>query len=189
MTWKTKVVTYEWFEQSCERGLILEEECFHPTMAIEDRGRGAWDRERKSPSKILGKRTRQPDQASRGIDPLKRKLRRSASSKMGIQSEALWAGITAVSMERKPNEEDDWTEDVKNKSAIPKSSKPVTLASKTTVTAGQGDVLPRDTASHAGSLEFAHGKDGIFQGRVVFPHGFDSEKVIDLLLVHVLDLH
>lgn len=154
-------------------------------MAVEDRGRGAWERKRNSPPQVLGKRTRQLDQPPRAVDSLKRKLRRSASSKMGSQSDALWAGITAVSMDRKRKEEDDWTEEVAHGEGLPKPSDPVTLVRKTAGAVTAED--SRDATTHDGSHMFTHGNNGIFRGRVVFPYGFDAGKVIISLLVRVLD--
>lgn len=105
-----KVVSLEWFEQSLERGMVLDEALYNPTIPVEERGQGAWDR-RDFPSPGLGKRVREAE-PSQALNPFRRKLRRSASTKMGSQSEALWAGITAHSLERPHDEADDWTESV-----------------------------------------------------------------------------
>jgi DNA replication regulator DPB11 len=103
-------VSLEWFEQSLERGMVLDETFYNPTIPVAERGHGAWDR-REFSSPAAGKRPRDTE-PSQALNPFRRKLRRSASTKMGTQSEALWAGITAGSFERQQDDGDDWTEDI-----------------------------------------------------------------------------
>ncbi|KAH8725804.1 hypothetical protein GQ44DRAFT_739308 [Phaeosphaeriaceae sp. PMI808] len=117
LNWRMKIVSLEWFDQSRERGMVLDEALYNPTMPAQERGQGAWDR-REFPSPAPGKRSREAE-PSQALNPFRRKLRRSASTKMGTQSEALWAGITAASLERQQDENDDWTED-----SIPKQHAP-----------------------------------------------------------------
>jgi DNA replication regulator DPB11 len=170
--WKMKIVTWEWFEQSVRRGMVLDESCYLPTMPIEERGRGAWDR-RRSPSPTLGKRTREVEEAQL-VNPLRRKLRRSASSKMGSQIEALWAGITAGGTEIQRNDEDEWTETAPAKTSLSTTTAPAIDANNM---AGVQDGAFREDAPALLLAEPPHQNDGIFQGRLVFTYGFDTEKV------------
>ncbi|KAF2009075.1 hypothetical protein BU24DRAFT_468471 [Aaosphaeria arxii CBS 175.79] len=166
INWQMNIVTWEWFEQSCQRGMALDESFFHPTMASEDRGKGAWDR-RQSPTNQLGKRARDPDEP-RPVNPLRRKLRRSASSRMGTQSEALWAGITAVGLEQQKADGDDWTD-------------PVDVASGNSLAINapaQLDkiMLPDPALTTGPPQQLSRVNDGIFQHRSVLIHAFDSHK-------------
>ncbi|KAI4630456.1 hypothetical protein J4E80_001391 [Alternaria sp. BMP 0032] len=109
LNWRMKIVSLEWLEQSLERGMVLDEALYNPTMPVEERGQGAWDRKMPA-SPAIGKRTRDAE-PSQALNPFRRKLRRSASTKVGSQSDAFWAGITAPSFER-PIDEDEWTEEI-----------------------------------------------------------------------------
>jgi hypothetical protein len=167
VNWRMKVVSLEWFEQSLERGMTLDEEFYNPTMPIEERGKGAWDR-RRSMSPILGKRTRGPAEAPL-VHPLKRKLRRSASSKLGSQSEALWAGITAAGSGKRVAGEDDWTEEDITHTTLQTAD---TTAGDNP--AAQGPAVPEN-------LQVSDPQDprddSIFKRRLLFPYGFPSDKV------------
>jgi hypothetical protein len=173
-----KIVSLEWFEQSLERGMVLDEAFYDPRLPVEERGHGAWDR-REFPSPGLGKRIRE-EEPSQSLNPFRRKLRRSASTKMGSQSEALWAGITAASLERPQDERDDWTEDTVAKQDTLREHTPAMRPEDYT---GPEDDAPPDAdpAYEARQPLLAQAGDdiavGIFQGRIVFPHGFDNEKV------------
>ncbi|KAF2646029.1 hypothetical protein P280DRAFT_544457 [Massarina eburnea CBS 473.64] len=168
VAWQIKVVAWEWFEQSVARGMALDEEYFNPTIPVEQRGQGAWDRRQHSPAP--GKRVREIAQSD-FVNPLRRKLRRSASSKLGTQSDALWAGIMEGSFEQKRNDEDDWTDtSIISKPELPAGSDPFTPTAEVTP-----DAEPTEDSSRP-RRPFLDDEDGIFAGRVVFPHGFDRAK-------------
>lgn len=183
-----KIVSLEWFEQSLERGMVLDEGLYNPTLPVEERGRGAWDRrEHTSPS--LGKRPRDPEHSD-SLKNFRRKLRRSASAKMGSQSQAFWANITADSLSRPPDQDDDWTEDHVAKHDSTREHTPAT--NTVDATSGKnhavpGGIVPTDAQRQQPPLPAnSHLNDGIFQSRVVLPYGFDHEKV-NGLQVHDLD--
>ncbi|KAL6163554.1 protein kinase activating protein dpb11 [Exserohilum turcicum] len=184
LSWRMKIVSLEWFEQSLERGMALDEALYSPTIPVEERGQGAWDR-REPISPAVGKRTRDAE-PSQALNPFRRKLRRSASTKFGSQSEALWAGITAPSFERQVVE-DEWTEDTIAKQqsmrASPRIQTPASPHKDASAHAhhaltASNPVDPAD--SHEPPLprqpDEALSHHGIFQGRIVCPHGFDAEK-------------
>jgi DNA replication regulator DPB11 len=175
-----KIVSLEWFEQSLERGMVLDETFYNPTIPVAERGHGAWDR-REFSSPAAGKRPRDTE-PSQALNPFRRKLRRSASTKMGTQSEALWAGITAGSFERQQDEGDDWTEDIVLKQDTPREHTLTKLpqhpaAQKQDVTCDEDPACePRQPP--APSLPPSDNTViGIFESRIVFPYGFDAEKV------------
>jgi hypothetical protein len=187
LNWRMKIVSIEWLKQSLNRGMVLDEVLYNPTMPLEERGKGAWERILPTPaSPALGKRTRDAG-PSQALNPFRRKLRRSASTKMGSQSEALWAGITAASFERPQDAEDDWTEDIVAKqSSTRTSTRTQTPASpQRNADIHQNDVpVEADAAAPADPPElpphpsfYENSYDGIFEGRIVCPLGFDPEKV------------
>lgn len=171
-----KVVSLEWFEQSLERGMALDESLFNPTLPIEQRGQGAW--ERTSTLSFTGKRTRDVD-PSLALNPFRRKLRRSASTKFGGQSEALWAGITAASFERQQEDGDDWTEHSITQQVDSRSHTPAPLPGGAPTPEHAAVAANPTDAPVSPSYVLAKGNssDGIFEGRIVCPHGFDKEKV------------
>jgi DNA replication regulator DPB11 len=176
-----KIVSLEWFEQSLERGMVLDEARYNPTMPVEQRGQGAWDR-REFPSPAAGKRARETEQ-SQALNPFRRKLRRSASTKMGSQSEALWAGITAVSLERQHDDRDDWTEGILHNQNTPQEHTPTMRAqdAKTSVADVSSDADPACDPHQPPVRSIPLNSNvatGLFEGRIVFPHGFDEEKVV-----------
>jgi DNA replication regulator DPB11 len=175
VNWRMKIVSWEWFEESRQRGMALDENCYDPRMAVEDRGKGAWDRRLNRSPTPLGKRTRDTE-PSLLVNPLRRKLRRAASSRMGTQSEALWAGITAAGLDVTKNVHDDWTEgDIAKQTTLREDAVPRTVAVAT-----HSDAQPvEDPASQhlQPLLLLTNSNHGIFEGRVVFAHGFDIEKV------------
>ncbi|KAI0480918.1 hypothetical protein GGR56DRAFT_296465 [Xylariaceae sp. FL0804] len=88
--WGIRCVSIEWLNDSIERGMILQEECYDPNLPLEERGNGAWNR--KTVQKVsLGKRSR--DGTATVAEEGRRKLRKSASMRMSTQRENLWGDI------------------------------------------------------------------------------------------------
>jgi DNA replication regulator DPB11 len=89
-SWGLRIVSIEWLRDSIERGMILDENLYDPTLPPEERGKDAWDRtklRRMSP----GKRLREGSPVCVGGG--KRKLRRTASTKFSSQNHQIWGDI------------------------------------------------------------------------------------------------
>jgi DNA replication regulator DPB11 len=86
--WHVRVVSLRWFKDCLNRGMVLEESLYHPTLPLEEQGKGAWNRDARTQVQ-LGKRARD----EKPPQEVPRKLRRTASSKLGSQSEDLWGDI------------------------------------------------------------------------------------------------
>jgi DNA replication regulator DPB11 len=71
--------------------MILDESLYDPTIPETERGKGAWDRSKPTKRISLGKRSREDSIA--GQEGGKRKLRRTASTKLNSQSESIWGDI------------------------------------------------------------------------------------------------
>lgn len=171
-----KIVSLEWFAQSLERGMVLEETLYNPTLPTEERGKDAWIRI-ENPSPALGKRTRDAEQPQPS-NPHRRKLRRAASTKLGFQSDALWAGITTPSFEQGRNDEDEWKEDNLFKQTTPHEGTPL-QQEDAVAHPGEIEEINRHTSTSAGppQLPEIDPGEGIFQSRVVITQGFDQDKV------------
>ncbi|KAF2439014.1 hypothetical protein P171DRAFT_525588 [Karstenula rhodostoma CBS 690.94] len=170
VNWRMKIVTWEWFEQSRQRGMALDEAYYHPTMPVEERGLGAWDR-RRSTSPMLGKRMRTAEQIEPLLNPSRRKLRRAASTRLSGQTEALWAGITAGGLEKKPDDGDDWTEN-----SIAQPDPQPEIEHRTMPVVESHSMQPRKDPASRPRGPFSDDHDGIFAGRVVYLRGFDKNK-------------
>jgi DNA replication regulator DPB11 len=178
LNWRMKIVSLEWFEQSLKRGMVLDEALYNPTLPAEERGKDAWVRI-ENPSPALGKRTRDAEQPQ-PLNPNRRKLRRAASTKLGVQGDALWAEIITPSGDRSKNEEDEWREDNLFKQTTPHEGSPATLHNDDETPqpddAGEIDAPTHAAAAPARPSELDQG-EGIFQGRIIVIHGFDHDKV------------
>ncbi|KAF2736553.1 hypothetical protein EJ04DRAFT_511039 [Polyplosphaeria fusca] len=185
VNWRMKIVSWEWFQHSLSRGMVLDEKYYHPSIPVEERGIGALDRTEGS-SPAPGKRAREAEQGHL-VNPARRKLRRSASSRLGSQSEALWANITAGGLERQQNADDDWTDEGAPKLGIRKAKSPSADSNVALLDRGQrSDAQPDDPTSIPQDPLPAqlHESGGIFQGRTVLTYGFDNEKT-EILRKHL----
>ncbi|KAI1456657.1 hypothetical protein F4805DRAFT_215178 [Annulohypoxylon moriforme] len=90
--WRIRTVSIEWLHDSIERGMILNEECYDPTLPAEERGKDAWIRRDLKRGASLGKRARD-SVAGPSFDEGRRKLRKTASMKLTSQRDNPWSDI------------------------------------------------------------------------------------------------
>ena len=114
--WDIKVVSVEWLTESQERGMILEESCYNPSLPASERGKGAYIR-RSTSTSPLGKRQRAQDMAMENS----RKLRRTASAKLNSQNLGLWADIVQADPKVQLMKNNEW-DDLKYKPAPEESN-------------------------------------------------------------------
>jgi DNA replication regulator DPB11 len=98
--WGIHRIGVEWLRDCVERGMILEETLYDPTLPPAERGKGAW---RKALIMPRGKRSR--ENSSAGQAEGRRKLRKTASMRALSQNQGLWGDIlgnTAPSAEASP---------------------------------------------------------------------------------------
>lgn len=86
MLWNINVVSLKWFEDSIERGMILDEALYDPLLPVDKQGVGAWNRT----TSITSEKRARPQELGRQRS---RKLRRVASTKLGGQTEGIWSDI------------------------------------------------------------------------------------------------
>ncbi|KFY82197.1 hypothetical protein V500_10740 [Pseudogymnoascus sp. VKM F-4518 (FW-2643)] len=89
--WKIRLVSAEWLYDSIQRGMILDENLYHPETPAEERGKGACVR--RNVASPLGKRLRENEAVEDGT----RKLRRTLSKKLTSQNEVVWGDIVGGS--------------------------------------------------------------------------------------------
>ncbi|KAK9854592.1 uncharacterized protein MYU51_003723 [Penicillium brevicompactum] len=121
--WNIKVVSVKWFTDSIERGMILNEDKYHPMVPQEEQGVGAWDR--SLPSQREPSRRDSVGTKDSPGNPRPRKLRRMASTKLVDQNESIWGDIvgTGFANETKGT-------DTTPKGQQPEASKPTIQAYK-----------------------------------------------------------
>lgn len=170
-SWGIKIVSIEWLLESLERGMLLDEKLYDPALPKDDRGKDAWDRT-KPKRTSLGKRQREDSMAS--MDGGKRKLRRTASTKLSTQNEQIWGDIVGGGGNATPqvNRSGQWGGDA-NESAVsqqPKSKKPE---------GHQRGLSMQSTIENPPALK------GIFSGCRFHLHGFSQQKS-DVLYGHLV---
>lgn len=167
--WKIRIVSPEWLQDSISRGMVLDEDLFNPNMPQEERGRGAWNRE------VLQNKDRK-----RSVDgeaapsfkaPGRKKLRRTASLKVGSQNERIWADITSAATER-VRVGNDWRP----------SSIETKLSENTELSHADPAINNENMAAAPSDIPAPtkHSTDppnGLFRGRIVCITGFDEAKV------------
>lgn len=89
--WHIKTVSIEWYNDSLQRGMVLDETLYNPNWPIEERGKGAITCKDVSPRALKRARESQLDDAAVSG---RRKLRRSASSKLNTEHDDLWAEVS-----------------------------------------------------------------------------------------------
>jgi DNA replication regulator DPB11 len=169
--WGLKLVSVEWLQDSAERGMILDETLFNPEWPVEKRGKDAWNRRRSS----LGKRTR--DDNLTQLDEGKRKLRRTASTKLSSQNERIWGDIVGSKFEIQAANSGEWEE---NKTVI--TVEKSTHQQEMSTDAQTGFPPDSNSLSYKTALSLS---EGTFSGCHFYIYGFDRRKT-QLLEGHLL---
>lgn len=104
-TWGLKIVSLKWFQESVERGMVLEEPLYEPRIPTEEQGQGAFIR---GYQKQTRKRQRSDGAASVAEDAGKRKMRRTASTRLSSHSQSLWADMSAFEEQTTAQQQDQW---------------------------------------------------------------------------------
>ncbi|KAE9372332.1 hypothetical protein N431DRAFT_483146 [Stipitochalara longipes BDJ] len=107
-SWGLRIVSPEWLHDSLERGMILDEKLYDPALPEEERGKDAWDRT-KPKRTSLGKRSR--DDSTTILEGGKRKLRRTASTKLSTQNDGLWGDIVGAGTVAQVSRSGIWEKD------------------------------------------------------------------------------
>lgn len=168
--WGLQLVSVEWLQDSLGRGMILDEKLFNPEWPVEERGKDAWNRR----NTLLGKRPRDDNVAL--LDEGKRKLRRTASTKLSSQNQRIWGDIVGGNNEIQAANSGEWG--ATTATTIEKAPQP--QAKSTAAQAGSSSESNSLSYKTAPSLS-----EGTFSGCHFYIHGFDRRKT-QLLESHLL---
>lgn len=162
--WKIQVVTTKWVQDSLRRGMALDESLYHPSMPQEEQGQGAF-KTHVVPRTSLGKRTRDAEGVvSAGQDASRRKLRRSASTRLNADSQDVWHGMTGREETSAAPDTDDQWRDVAN----PGESDEDNASTRNSILADR--IEPTEL------LEVPAEPQGLFAGSYVLMHGFNHDR-------------
>ena len=168
-SWGLRIVSVEWLRDSLERGMILDEKLYDPILPEEERGKRAWDRT-KSRRTSLGKRLREESIAS--LEGGRRKLRRTASTKLNSQSEKIWGDIVGGGMIAQVSRSGQWET---NDDEITQGPKPATKEPEERTNTGTLQV----------TIDPPPSKTGIFTGCRFYLYGFTTGRA-QILRNHLL---
>ncbi|KAK4998107.1 protein kinase activating protein dpb11 [Elasticomyces elasticus] len=177
--WNLKTVSLRWVQESIERGLALEETLYDPLIPEEEQGEGACSRALK-PTASLEKRNRGDAQTDGTFDVNRKKLRRSASTKLGGESQTLWADISALGARSRALDGNSWV-DGEDSALLPaddggglvgadSAQQDIRRAPGQPGRTLDPDVRPTEIANRAKSL---------FQNWHICVQGFNKERVCD----------
>lgn len=166
--WEIKVVGLKWLKDSLARRMILEEALYHPNIPQDELGAGAWNRQAKAEVQ-LGKRPREND----AVADIPRKLRRTASMKLGSQSETLWCEI----VNGPPSENSARSDQLRPSKSLP-VLKSVVLEPKSFTADGTGmDDARRKLVTTDSHITGQHVGKGIFSRSGCYLHAFTAKQV------------
>lgn len=159
--WGLSVVSLKWFEHSMERGMAVDEAFYDPTMPIDEQGVGAFKRHIR-PRTSLGKHGR--DGESQGTDAVRKKLRRTASTRLESQSQDMWMDMSAGNVKAAPAEHDQWSHQGDN---LPVNDS--IAITKPRPSAGQHGL--------AGQSGLPSDANALFSGCHVLTHGLEGKRL------------
>jgi DNA replication regulator DPB11 len=181
--WGLRIVTREWCKDCIERGMILDENLYHPLLPVSERGKNAWIR-RSASGTSLGKRAR--DNGAEGDERLgRRKLRRTASAKLSVQNSGIWTDIVGGGFSGNSGgmevEEIDGLKDINASdfnAEVPQAEQNPRTTSRKYEERDKENNNPLAKHSNAATTT-AHPnrKRGLFTGRKFYLRGFDEKKV------------
>ena len=167
--WNIKVVTVQWFYDTLERGMIVDEAKYHPLLPQEEQGVGAWIR----PSPSGGQQAVKERVAAQGNlsdMPPRKKLRRTASTKLIGQNKNIWGDIigagylNTVVAESGIQVEETVAPKPKSVIQVGKSFASETTFTETMESYQQQDSVPKQP-------------EGFLDNSYFYVHGFNSKQV------------
>ncbi|KAI9790810.1 MAG: hypothetical protein M1816_004768 [Peltula sp. TS41687] len=190
--WGLKIVSLEWLMHSLERGMVLEEALYNPLTPQPERGRNAWIR-KVSSTTTLGKRLSCEGSASDDVTS-RRKLRRSASSKLQSQNSCIWGDIVGGGFEQHSAAGGFGGSGVKDDQHDKESLQPApnSEVGQRTAQSAENVGVQHETRLHRengdeSSKVLSTDKHGLFKDKHFYLHGFDDEQVPRFLCVEKVE--
>ena len=156
--WGIRVVSLRWFQDSLKRGMILDERFYDPAVPFDEKN-APFQRNTTALSMSSHKRPRESDAQT---DASRKKLRRSASSRLESQSQDMWHDISSRDGTHERAERDQWKEDDHNGRTLESA---VNRRSNTSAELEQGSIT-----------EHHEEPRGLFAGFHILIYGFDKKK-------------
>lgn len=178
--WNIKVVSGKWFNDSIERGMVLEETLYHPLLSEEKQGVGAWNKALRAP--------KQKSQTSENsTNPRPRKLRRMASAKLEDQNAGIWGDIVGSGFDNsEPNASKSNDERVGD--SIP--PKAVSVIQEAKSFASESTFAEAQDSHRQLSESMVNDPKGFLHGTYFLIHGFSQKQVcVSDPTVFFSDLH
>lgn len=167
--WNIKVVTVQWFNDCLERGMILDEEKYHPLLPFEQQGVGAWIRPLLANERKVAVQKGAPQDGSSDPRPRK-KLRRTASTKLIDQNENIWGDIIGAGfLNTETATSNDEAQDPVAHKTRPIIQVGKSFASETT--------FNENMDSHPQAIPVPKPPEGFLDGSYFFVHGFNPKQV------------
>ena len=178
--WGMKIISIKWLQESLQRGMALEERLYDPLMPIEDQGRDAFSR--APVRRISPKRAREDSAEVQREGPSKRRMRRTASSRLHSDSKGIWAGISQPEHSDTLAPDAPWADDGEDSRPpsraleVERSVVADSFATKTQPWNRAGN--PTMAVSAAAQPQ------GLFYEWVCLPHGHEERNVSRPILQH-----
>ena len=177
--WGLKVVSLEWLVDSVERGMALDETLYDPKLPREERGKNAWTRD-VQPTASVGKRSRPEAPVPADAMAGRRKLRRTASTKLQSQNSGIWTDIMGGDLGWKQNATETRPGSPKAETS---STGVISMVKDNVISVGQralyskgnGALQETDRDEAVPTLDTEN--DGLFASRRFYLHGFNEKKV------------
>ena len=154
--WNIKVVSLKWLQDSVRRGMAVDEDFYDPVAPWDEQGCGAFQ-EQLRPRTSLGKRPKAAEAGIPGDETKRKRLRRTASTRLQSQSQDMWHEISAQEIPVGIVPRDQWGDDA---TAGP-VARPLPAAQNDAAgTSSEGPMAP----------------PGLLSGYLVLLHGFDEKR-------------
>ncbi|KAF7718520.1 Uncharacterized protein PECH_003670 [Penicillium ucsense] len=167
--WNIKVVTVKWFHDCLDRGMILDEDKYHPSLPLEQQGLGAWDRTIPLSAKMQLGKARAADDSTLNPRP-KKKIRRTASTKLIGQNENIWGDIIGAGI---ANEAAESTGQLSDATADGKIKLPIQAAKSF---ASESTFTENREPQQASPKVPARVPEGFLEGCFFCVHGFTPKQ-------------
>lgn len=165
--WNIKVVSAKWFNDSIERGMVLEETLYHPLLSEEQQGVGAWNKTIPPPKE-------KPKSSENTTNPRPRKLRRIASAKLGDQNEGIWGDIVGTGFD---NSDTKAPKSNGQSPANPLPPKAVSVIQEAKSFASDTTFAEAPESYRQPSESIPNDPNGFLHGCYFFIHGFSQKQV------------
>lgn len=166
--WGINIVSLQWFKDSLQRGMVLDETLYDPVMPVEEQGRGAF-RQYARPRTSLGKHDRDGEsQGAESIGDGRKRLRRTASTRLNSQSQDMWQDLSVREVAKGQPIDNQWNDSGAHTESH--TLEPSITDANSDSNANRHGITP------APSSDDVQAPEGLFSGARCLVHGFEATK-------------